>query len=297
MIIMQDRYKLIEKGLIPLSKYWSMRLGFLDIINNTRYFIPLIENRRDIGDDLKVLIRISKEWKIKNEHNVGEAGALFRLLQFASWKFNLGKKFIKEKTLKERKICNNPDIVNWSITKLLELDNNTPQWASASILTGSKEKIPDNFFLNLSKEALEHYNKVKSEGGFCELRYDETLLLQAEAFIDLLTKNHTDFKPRHQDDYCFARAFNLISKEEGEKRWPELEGHESNRLEEMEKQINNLYNGKEIDSKDHRVVQAIAMLAILKKKKAKFSFPNCISKSWPQFWEFLNYVKLNFSRH
>jgi len=288
---MQDKYKLIEKGLIPLSKYWSIRLGFLDILNNARFFIPLIEGRKDIGDDLKVLIRISKEWQNKNEHNVGEAGALFRLLQFASWKFNLGKKFIKEKTLKERKICDNPDIVNWSITKLLELDNNTPQWASAAVLTGNKDKIPDNFFLNLSKEALNHYNKVKSKGSFCELRYDETFLLQAEAFIDLLKKGYMDFKLKQQDDYCFARAFNLITKKEGKKRWPELKGHESDRLEEMEKQINNLNNEKEIDSKDHRVVQSIAMLALLKDKKPKFSFPDCVNKSWPQFWEFLEYVK------
>ncbi len=136
---MKDKYNLIANKLIPLSKYWSMRLGFLDILNNTQFFIPQIEKRKDIGDDLKVLIRISKEWQNKNEHNVGEAGALFRLLQFASWKFKLGKKFIKEKTLKERKICDNPHIMNWPITKLLELDNNTPQWASASILTGNKE--------------------------------------------------------------------------------------------------------------------------------------------------------------
>ena len=287
---MQDKYKLIEKKLIPLSKYWSIRLGFLDIINNTKYFIPLIENRTDIGEDLKAMIRISKEWQHKNEHNVGEAGALFRLLQFASWKFKLGKKFIKEKTLIDRKICNNPDIINWPIKKLLELDNNTPQWASAAILTGSKESIPDNFFLKLSKEAINHYNKVKKNGGFCELRYDETLLLQAEAFLDLLTKKSIEFKPTQQDDYCFARAFNLIDKEEGEKIWPELRGHESNRLEEMELMIGKLENNKEINSKDHRVVQAIAMLALLKHKKARFSFPNCINKSWPQFWKFLEYA-------
>jgi len=288
---MQDRYKLIEKELIPLSKYWSARLGFLDIINNTKCFIPLIENRKDIGDDLKVMIKISKEWKNKNEHNVGEAGALFRLLQFASWKFKLNKKFIKEKTLISRKICNNPDIVNWPIDKLLELDNNTPQWASASVLTGSKDKVPDNFFLNLSKEAINYYNQVRKNGGFCELRYDETLLLQAEAFLDLLTNGKTDFKPKQQDDYCFARAFKLINKEEGEKRWTELRGHESDRLEEMELMIERLENGEDISSKDHRVVQAIAMLALLKNKKAKFSFTDCVSKSWPQFWEFLEYAK------
>jgi len=188
-------------------------------------------------------------------------------------------------------MCNNPEIVTWSIAKLLELDNNTPQWASASILTGSTEEIPDDFFLNLSKEAITHYNGARKEGGCCEVRYDDTILLQAKAFLNLLTKGNTDFKPRQQDDYCFSRVFNLISKEDGENRWPELKGHESNRLEEIEIMIKKLENNQEIDSRDHRVVQAIAMLALLKQKQVKFSFPECISKSWPQFWKFLDYMR------
>ncbi|MBU3912639.1 MAG: hypothetical protein KKB21_00910 [Nanoarchaeota archaeon] len=288
---MKDRYHLIEENLIPLSKYWSVRLGFLDILNNTKLFLPIIENREDIGDDLKTMIKISKEWKDKNEHNVGEAGALFRLLQFASWKFNLGKEFIKERTLKDRKICDNPDIVNFSINNLLKLDNNTPQWASAKILIGSNEEIPDDFFLSLSKEALTHYNESKEKNNLCELRFDETILNQAEAFLDLLKTGKINFLPIHQDDYCFARVFDLIDKEEGERRWLELKGHESNRLEEMEKQIKNLNENKGIDSRDHRVVQAIAMLSLLKNKNAKFTFPECVSKSWPQFWDFLKYVE------
>ena len=294
MNFMQDKYNLVSKGFIPLSKYWSMRLGFLDIINDTKLFIPLIEEREDIGDDLRVLIRISKEWNNKNEHNVGEAGALYRLLRFYSWKHNLDKTFIKEKTLKEREICDNKEIVNWPISKLLELDDNTPQWASAAILTSNndqEEEIPDDYFLNLSKEALEHYNKSKELGIVCELRYDGTILHQAEAFTELLAEGKTDFKPKQQDDYCFARAFNLITKEDGEKRWPELRGHESNRLEEMEKQIKNLNEGKEIDSKDHRVVQAIAMRGLLEGKDVTFSHPECVSKSWPEFWEFLKEIK------
>lgn len=262
-----------------------MRLGFLDIINNTKFFIPKIKGRTDLGDDLKVMIKISKEWETKNEHNIGEAGALFRLLQFVSWKFKLNKTFIKERTLKDRQICNNPEIVNWPIKRLLELDNNTPQWASAAILTGNIEPTPDDYFLNLSKEALENYNKRK-----CELRLDDTISNQANAFIEILKKNKTNFKPRQQDDYCFSRAFNIINKEEGEKRWPELKGHESNRLEEMEIQLNNLKNNKPITSNDHRVVQAISMLALKLKKEIKILNPKSVSKSWPQFWKFLEFI-------
>lgn len=288
---MLDNYGLIANNLIPLSKYWSTRLGFLDLLHDTNLFLPQIEKRNDIGDDLKVLIRISKEWKTKQEHNVGEAGAVFRLLQFTSWKYNLNKTFIKEGTLKTRPVCSNPKIVSWPIKELVKLDNNTPQWASAAILIGNTEEIPNDFFLKLSKEALAHYNHAKNNGISCELRYDETILAQAEAFLDILNNRQTNFKPQQQDDYCFARAFGLIAKEQGENTWPELKSHESNRLEEMEKQLNNLKENKQIDSNDHRVVQSIAMLAFTKNKKVRFTNPNCVTKSWPQFWKFMDYVK------
>ena len=284
---MQDKNDLIGKNLIPLAKYWSLRLGFLDIINDTHLFIPQIEDREDIGDDIKVMIQASKNWKVNNEINVGEAGFLFRLLQFASWKYGLGKRFIKEKTLKNRAICDNPEIVSWPISELLKLDDNTTQWASAAILTGNKEDAPDDYFLNLSKEALAHYEKVKEKNEVCELRFDDTILKQAEAFVEYLKTKKINFTPIQPDDYCFARAFNLITKEEGEKRWPELRSHESNRLEEMERQLVNLKNNEEIDSHDHRVVQAIAMLATSQKKKINFPHLECVSKSWPQFWDFL----------
>jgi len=286
--------EILEKGFIPLSKYWSLRLGFLDIINETGLFIPQIENRDDLGDDAKKMIVISKEWRIKNEHNVGEGGALFRYLQFASWKYHLGKKFVKEGTLKDRKMCDNPEIVNWSIKKLLELDNNTPQWASVAILLGNKEEIPDNYFLNLSKEALEEYNFARKEGRLCKLRYDETLLLQARAFIGALESGKVEYTPKQQDEYCFARVFGLIDREEGERRWPELRGHESNRLEEMEKMIGKYERGEEIDSRDHRVAQALKMRAFYDKKEIKFLFPRCVSKSWPQFWKFMKWAEESY---
>ncbi len=282
---------LTKEGLIPISKYWSMRLGFLDILNSTRLFIPLIENRDDTGDDLKAMVKISYEWKNKKEINVGEGGALFRYLQFASWKLGLGKTFIKEGTLKTRPVCHNPDIVNWPINKLLELDNHTPQWASVSILMGNKEKAPDDYFLNLSKEALKHYGHARKAGLACELRYDETILNQAVAFIGLLKNSTMEYTPIQQDEYCFARAFGLIDKIDGDKRWPELKGHESNRLEEMEDMLIKLNSNKEIDSRDHRVIQSLAMLAMFKEQKVAFTNPSCVSKSWPQFWKFLEWAK------
>jgi hypothetical protein len=211
-------------------------------------------------------------------------------LQSASWKYGLGKTFVKEKTLKSREICKNPEIVNWSISKLLELDNNTPQLASAAILLGSKEETPRDYFLDLSKEALKQYEKVRMEGGFCELRYDDPILRQATSFLGLLETEKLDFEPIQQDEYCFARAFNQIDRFEGERRWPELKGHESNRLEEMEVMLRKLHLANLIDSKDHRVVQSIALFALYNGEVSEFAYPDCVSKIWPQFWEFMDFA-------
>ncbi len=56
----------------------------------------------------------------------------------------------------------------------------------------------------------------------------------------------------------------------------------------MEKQLGFLRADKTITSRDHRVVQAIAMLGRVKGIALRFQFPNAVNKSWPQFWEFLD---------
>ena len=73
-------------------------------------------------------------------------------------------------------------------------------------------------------------------------------------------------------------------------RWPNLRGHESNRLEEMEIMIEKAQQGLEIDSKDHRVIQAIAMKQIIEGKQIEVNDVAVVNKSWPQFWRFLNYA-------
>ena len=62
-------------------------------------------------------------------------------------------------------------------------------------------------------------------------------------------------------------------------------------IRQMEKALAALDAGELIVSDDHRVVQAIAMLAKKQGITVKFSNPNCVSKSWPQFWRFLETFK------
>jgi len=239
------------KDYIPLDKSWMIRMGVLDVLNNYFDIISFLHTQREdfLGDDLKDLRRACGAWNSDDPIEL-ESATLYRFIQFASWKLGLNKKLVKKGTLKERPICNDPNIVKLPLEELLKLDECTSQWASASVLCGNQEKIKDSpYKLKLSYEAVDHWNSQRSQD--------------------------------------FARAFGWISKEEGAKRWHSLAGHESNRLEAMEFYIDKLNHGVEIDSKYHRVVQSIAMFAESQHKAVDFTYPNCVNKSWPQFWDFL----------
>jgi len=267
---------LIKQGYIPLDKSWTIRMGVLDLLNGYKDTIRFLEQQKELSDDLQALFRASIAWKSEKPIDVGESATLYRFFRFVSWKLNLKKEFILQGTLRDRKICDNPKIVNYSQEELLKLDNGTSQWASASVLLGDMGRL-DNppYKLRLTYRAVEHWENQRAKGLCWEPRYDETILRQAEAFLELLKTEKMSFVPRQVEDYCFARAFELVTKKGGEIRWPSLRGHESNRIEEMERMLNYADQGIEIVSIDHRVVQAIAMRQKFKGKDVKdilFSF-------------------------
>jgi hypothetical protein len=279
-----------------------IRMGVLDLIHKRDDSIKFLEKHfGDLNEDLKSLYRASTAWTEGRNVNVGESGTLYRFLQFASWKMKLEKTFVLQGTLKEREMCDNPCIVDWPMKKLLELDNGTSQWASASVLMGSKEGIEDldrpPFKLKLTYEAVRHWTQKRKFGERWEPRYDETIVGQALAFLEILLDNRIPiFTPQQAEDYCFARAFGFMTKEDGEKRWPSLHGHESDRINEIEKELKSFRHKEIIESKDHRVVQAIAMLqkTVMRELEQKSKgipvnvrYPNAVNKSWPKFWDFL----------
>ncbi len=278
---------LLKACYIPLDKSWIIRMGVLDLLNGYNDCLNFLKKQKFLSDDLKALYKSIIAWNNNEIIPVGESGTLYRFLRLASWKLDLEKQFILSGTLKQRKIYDDPTIIFLSLKELLKLDGRTSQWASASVLLGNPELVNDPpFKLKLTYEAVDHWKTMRENGLCWEPRYDKTILIQAEIFIKLLKGETVNFTPKQAEDYCFARAFNFITKNEGEKRWPQLHNHESDRLIEMEKVMQSVEEG-EIDSKDHRVVQAIAMLAKLKGKSIKFKYLKAVSKSWPQFWDFL----------
>ncbi len=278
--------------LIPLDKSWIIRMGILDLVNGRTDIINFLDEQSQLGDDLEALKNVAKIWGGDEPVDVGESGTLYRLLQFASWKLGLNKKFIKRGTLNDRKINSDPSIVNLNTQQLLELDNGTSQWATAAVLLGNPERLPNPpYKLKLTYDAVADWHAKRQQGRMWSIRHDATIKAQADAFIQLSRGAGVVFKPEQAEDYCFARVFGFISKEEGELRWPSLKGHESNRIEEMETVIAQAEQGLPIESRDHRVVQAMAMWGAVNNKPITFTHPESVNKSWPQFWEFLKQSK------
>ncbi|MBA3733488.1 hypothetical protein H0W91_03910 [Patescibacteria group bacterium] len=278
----------IDKKYIPLDKSWIIRMGILDMINgygDIQKFLSLQEN---LGDDLLALEKVTNVWESSDLIDVGESGTLYRLLKFVSWKLNLNKKFITHGTLAERKVTDDPEIIYLSQSELLKLDNNTSQWATASVLLGDSERLTNSpFKLRLSYEAVEHWKSQREKRESWEPRYDETILNQAEVYLQILKVEKPIFIPKQAEDFCFAYVFGYITQDEGEKRWPSLRGHESDRVSEMKNVLELARDNEDISSKDHRVVQAIAMWGKVNRKKVNIKYPESVNKSWPQFWKFL----------
>ena len=281
----------VDKKYIPLDKSWIIRMGILDIVNGYDDIQKFLATQENLGDDLLALKKASERWKFDKDIDVGESGTLYRLLKYVSWKQELHKNFILQGTLKHRKINDDQVVLRLSQSELLKYDNGTSQWASAAVLLGDPERLyQPPYKLDLTYQAVEHWQMQRDKNQSWLPRYDETILRQAETYIKLLKGEKLEFVPEQAEDFCFAYIFGYMTAEEGEKRWPALRGHESDRIVEIQETLKAAKEGKEITSKDHRVVQAIAMWGKVNRKEVYILYPQSVNKSWPQFWDFLQFL-------
>lgn len=273
-------------ALIPFDKSWIIRMGILDLLHDKRDIDDFLsEHSQELNDDLRALGRAVVAWRNHEPIDVGESGTLYRFLQYLSWKLGRDDVFIKQGTLTHREVNADASIIALSQEELLALDNHTSQWASAAALAGDAQRIANPpFKLQTTYDAIAHWQKQNDIGQSWEARKDATIERQVRAYTEWKRTKTMRFIPEQAEDYCFARAFDLMSAEDGEKHWPALRGHESDRIAEMEHCIKT----EVIASQDHRVVQALAMRYGDEKK---FLHPNCVTKSWPQFWDFLRTAK------
>lgn len=285
------RRALLANDLIPLDKSWVLRMGALDLFNHHTDGMRWLAPQQGLSNDLQSLLRASSEWNTKKKIHIGESATLFRFLQFASWRMELDKKFVLEGTLKKRKITRDSKIAYFSVPELLKLDGGTSQWASAYVLYERRLfGINGRPKLELTYEAVEHWKERRGNGKLWLARYDKTIMEQALAYVDIVRARKPGWVAKHSEDYCFGIAFDKVSEKESRKNWPSLKNHESNRFDEMKIELARAKAGKKIRSKDHRVIQAIVMLRKSKDKDVEVKYPDSVNKSWPQFWDFIEFV-------
>ncbi len=295
---------------IPLDKGWIIRMGFLDLTRGygLKDLIEFLNGQNDLGGDVRALRMVAESWKDAFKPlDVGESRTIYCLVRFYLWKQDVDRKIITRGTLTKRveEMEATANIVRWPLARLLTLEKGTSQWATAAILCGNTEKLPDiSFYLQKTYDALLRWTSWRKKGLIWMPQTDPTLTTQALEYISFLKTGKIFIRPNQLGDcdlYCFLRAFNAITNEEGLKMWPQVQTHESNRIEEMERTLNELYTGKIIISDDHRVVQANAMLlqslymstnshnlgTVVDIVKNKFNNPGCVNKTWPKFWDFL----------
>ncbi len=265
-------------------------MGVLDALAGAATSIQFLNaHHRKLSDDLAALLAAIRVWHADEPVAVGESGTLYRFLQFASWKLALDKKFLLSGTLRWRPMVDDPSIVQLPQRELLKLDRGTSQWASAAVLLGDEERLPaPPFKLALTYEAIGHWADARARGATWVPRRDETIERQANAFVAKFKGEPESFEPAQAEDFCFAYCCCGMSAAEGERRWPSLRGHESDRIVEIQEAIMDARAGVRIASKDHRVIQAVAMWGALQGITPVFIHPYAVNKSWPQFWQFLD---------
>ncbi len=299
-------HPLIEKGCIPLDKSLHIRFGVKDLIDGYDDTVNFLKKKDKMSDDLKALYQASLDWKAGRTVDVGESATLYRFLKFASWKLKKKKEFTLRGSLQGRKISDDPRIVDYSLEELLKLDGGTSQWASAAVLLAKREELEgledqyrkmgkQNFKLKHTFEAVAYWYNQRDIGLSWETQYDRTILRHAKTYLALYYGGRADFYPTHSEDYCPARAFDIVTAKEGESRWPQLREHESDRIDEMEKWIGESDRGNDVYSKDHRVVYSISMRQrrrgmSLEQVKKIIKYPSAVNKSWPEFWDFLEHT-------
>jgi 5-enolpyruvylshikimate-3-phosphate synthase len=264
-------------------------MGILDLTHERSEDIAeFLGSQPTLSEDLTALEQAIEIWPTEEPVPVGESATLYRFLSFVSWKSNLNKEFIMTGTLPGRHITQDPAIVGLSQTALLQIDGQTSQWASAAVLTGDAERIENPpYKLGLSYQAVSHWQEQRAQDRVWVPRRDATIARQADTYNELLEGKEASFSPNQAEDYCFAVALGYITPEEGARRWPSLRGHESDRLEEIAVMMKRAEAGQIIDSRDHRIVQAIAMWGHLMKQEVTFMYPEAVNKSWPEFWDFI----------
>lgn len=299
----------IPPHLLPISKSRAIRLLLLELRDNDDRIIRSLlklSKEAELPDDVCRMLSACRFWHNNQNIHVGESATVLRFL----WWFNQvrmdNKNFVREKTLLGRKITLDPEMLKWTIFDLLnntKVPEGTSQLASAATLCTPWQypRVVTNcpHQLQITYQVLDEWDVYLGTGRLPEAGIDPTIRLQAEAFMRVQCGSEWQFNMAQQEDFPFAYTMHGDwALREARSRWPSLAEHESNRFEEVVQAKAEWLNMHTISSKDHRVIQAVSMFAILKgcrpiRIRVGTRHPEAVAKSWPMFYQFLDWVYEN----
>lgn len=270
------------EALQPLEKSWYANLGLADlIVGNDRTVRSLDAYPKPLPHDV-LHMRESSRLILAGEKDipVGEGGACARKLTFASAIFGWGLRLHKAGSLKDRPDEFTPDMVQWSLKDLGTVNKDSSQLASASVMCGNVEPIPDNaaYHLKLAHEAREHWQNYPSDKPW-DIKLDRTIRRHSVAYVGWLATGIFNLEMIQPEDYAIGRVFQVATPQDAiNLGWSSLEGHESSRLVSVDEAIAQATAGEEVTLIDHRPLQALRMRYGY---GVRFANIQAISKSWP----------------
>jgi hypothetical protein len=282
---------------IPLDKTYMRIMLALDDMHSFTDTDEIIQPyNSELPDDTRMFRLALEDYSADEPIRVGEGGANYRTMLYRSLIDSTPRSFVKDGSLVGRNIYQEVDLLTMTNTQLLGLNRGTSQYLSARFLWDpeaqiSSSEINSHYKLKIVKEAVEHWYDARQKGEPWSPRKDVTIRRQAESYLKMHStlELDTNFYMEQSEDYCFARVYGLATPADGERKWPALRDHESDRINSMEIAIEQATTGQIINVNDHRVVQAIAMRFGLPPER--FKHPDCVKKSWPRFWEFISLAR------
>ena len=308
---------LIPPQLIPENKSEPPRRLILAMqtedpserIANMASVIRVIEGNSQIHsaggrpDDIKVAAQIARDWDTRHTLTAGESGTGLRLFSWfdhhlvATGKQGQHHEFERSRTLATRPITEIPEVYGLTQRELLLEDNGTSQFASAAVLTGDMVRLNSApFRLQQTYDMVDEWlARDRQLDWGAPLIEDATIRKLAESFARLMLGETFDFDVTHSEEVPTGLGFGAITPHEAQQRFSSVLGHESNRIVEMERALWQFRYGEVITSNDHRIIQTLAMLALYKERPVNFRYPECVTKSWPQFWDYLQHIAIEAS--
>lgn len=254
---------------LPWDKSLVIRFAFLDLIHHVpERSIKWLENHYDeLGDDLRALLRTLKQYLAGEDLDVGESDTL--RVFWIGYLRHIGE---------DREIITSGTLIDRD-----PADELSSKWASIAILLGERRPATDPH-IALTYRAREEWEQSYERGEMWPARKDENITEMMESWI-----NGTPLRLNNSEKGCHAVAHGLMTPSEMLAKWPKSVNHESNRPKTMRTALQRAKLRKvfwwiKIKSDDHRVVMAMAMRNV---PRERFSNPDCVSKSFPRFWDLL----------